>query len=87
MLTQRYYSMMLELNSRYTFTGPASKNKTDLEVQTMLREGAFISVIDRRTGTCFTRLNLFGSDFAVCGNLSISHIIFLLLNINGDMVK
>ncbi len=79
--------MMLELNSRYTFTGPASKNKTDSEVQTMLREGGFISGIDRRTGKCFTRLNLFGSDFAVCGNLSISHIIFLLLNINGDMVK
>ncbi len=79
--------MMLELNSRYTFTVPASKNKTDSEVQTMLREGGFISVIDRRTGKCFTRLNLFGSDFTVCGNLSINCVIFLLLNINGDMVK
>ncbi len=79
--------MLLELNSRNTFTGPASKNKTDLEVQTILRIGVSVSGIDRRTGKCFTCLNLFGSDFAVCGNLSISHVIFLLLNINGDMVK
>ncbi len=53
----------------------------------MLREGGFISGIDRRTGNCFTHLFLFGSDFTVCGNLSISHIIFLLLNINRDMEK
>ncbi len=80
--------MMLELNSRYKFRGPASKYKTDLGVQTiMLREGGFISGIDRRTEKCFTHLILFGSDFTVCGNLSISHIIFLLLNINRDMVK
>ncbi len=80
--------MMLELNSRYKFRGPASKNKTDLGVQTiMLKEGGSISVINRRTGKCFTHIILFGSDFTVCGNLSISHIIFMLLNINGDMVK
>ncbi len=80
--------MMLELNSRYTFREPVSKNKTDLGLQTiMLREGGFISGIYRRTEKCFSHLILFGSDFTVCGNLSISHIIFLLLNINGDMAK
>ncbi len=80
--------MMLELNSRYKYRGPASRNKTDLGVQTiMLREGGFISGINRRTGKCFSHLIIFGSDFRVCDNLSISHIIFLLLDINRDMVN